>query len=226
MEQGGSQTIASFTGTLLRRKHELGDKFVQLVFREDDHDVLCVSTNPQTAVLPVGQVYRVEGAFREQAGRAFVQDPRIMQLKKHWSLIKRLIVGVVVVGILGAGGTAFALHDHSAPTTVPPVPAPKVTQVTKQTPTSPVIVQAQPAPTTPAPVTHAVAVTKKPVVKTTAATSPNTPVAAQPTVAPDTTSPLATAPDPTTVDTPPADSSDSAVTPPAQDTVTPTADQP
>lgn len=159
MQQGSTPAIASFTGTLLRREHTLGQKFVQLVFRENDQNVLCVSTDTKNAALLVGQAYRVEGALREKSGRSFIQDPRITQLKKHWSLIKRVVVGIVVVGVLaGLGGTAFALRDHSAPASVPlqtpQVAKPAAEKVTAVTPASAPAVQPAPAPAAPA--THAV----------------------------------------------------------------------
>jgi hypothetical protein len=50
-------------------------RFVQLVFREDDKDWLCVSSDPRTVTLPVGQNYRIEGIFKQRGERAFVYDP-------------------------------------------------------------------------------------------------------------------------------------------------------
>ncbi len=181
MEQTSSQTIATFTGTLLRREHMLGQKFVQLVFRENNQNVLCVSTDPKNAALLVGQNYHVEGALKEKSGHSFIQDPRITQLKKHWSLIKRVVVSIIIMGgVAGLGGTAFALHDHSTPSVgpqqTPPAAKPATQTVTTVPASTPVT---QPAPTTPAPATHAiVTAVKKPTPK------PAAPVQAAPVVTP------------------------------------------
>ena len=95
--------MANFTGTLLRRRHELGEKFVQLVFRDNDHDVVCVSTNLRTATLPVGEPYHVEGTFTYKGERAFVLDPKIADPKKHgrplWRAAFACFVLVCAAGI-------------------------------------------------------------------------------------------------------------------------------
>jgi hypothetical protein len=184
MQPDGAQTIASFTGTLLRREHTVGQKFVQLVFRENDKDVLCISTDPKDSAWQIGQAYHVEGTFRERAGRVFIQDPRITRLKKHWSLAKRLVVGTAVVAIIGVGGTVFALHGHAAPVPVPSAPeVAQTTVATTETPTPPAATPAVSTPTAPAPVTSAVATTKKTskvIVTTPAVTTPAPAVATTP----------------------------------------------
>jgi len=122
-----TQTMANFTGTLLRRKHELGEKFVELVFRDNDHDVLCISTNLRTATLPVGQSYRIKGAFTYRGKRAFVLDPKIADPKRHWRTARRAMLAVIALGcVSGAGGVAYVRHDiagsHHAASTTPTAP--------------------------------------------------------------------------------------------------------
>jgi hypothetical protein len=105
MDQG-TQTVASFTGTLLRHEHTLGQKFVQLVFRENDKNVLCVSTDARTVALTVGQIYRVEGTFKHRGEQPFTYNPQIALLKKRWVHFSRTIlmcIGIVcLVVIVGA----------------------------------------------------------------------------------------------------------------------------
>lgn len=113
----GTQTIATFTGTLLRREHAVGQKFVQLIFREDDRNWLCVSSKLQNASLQIGQNYRVEGVFREVGGREFIQDPQISPAKARpggrTSRKRLLFAGIAGTVLLGIGGVAFALHSAS-----------------------------------------------------------------------------------------------------------------
>jgi hypothetical protein len=172
MEQGTS-TTASFTGTLLRREHTLGERFVQLVFREEDRDVLCVSTNPRAATLPIGQNYHVEGVFKQRGTREFIYDPKVALLKKHWRPIRRVMfVLIVITCVAGLGSVAYMQHS-TAKTPSPSVPeqhAVFTKPLTAQTTPSTVTTTSTPTPTS----TSAPAVvTTKPVTKktTTAAAS-------------------------------------------------------
>ncbi|HEY4160861.1 MAG TPA: hypothetical protein VGM08_02245 [Candidatus Saccharimonadales bacterium] len=119
--------MANFTGTLLRRKHELGEKFVQLVFRDNGRDVLCISTNLRTAALPVGQPYRVKGAFTHRGEQAFMLDPKIADPKRHWRTVRRAMLAVLVLSCMsGAGGAAYLRRGsarHHAAYTTPAAPA-------------------------------------------------------------------------------------------------------
>jgi cytoskeletal protein RodZ len=169
MEQGTS-TTASFTGTLLRREHTLGERFVQLVFREDDRDVLCVSTNPRAATLPIGQSYHVEGVFKQRGTREFIYDPKVALLKKHWRPIRRMMFVVIVVTcVAGLGSVAYMQHG-TAKKPSPSMPAQHAvvtTPLTAQTTPSTVTTTSTPTPTS----TSAPAVaTTKPVTKKTTST--------------------------------------------------------
>ncbi|HSX05309.1 MAG TPA: hypothetical protein VLF69_02485 [Candidatus Saccharimonadales bacterium] len=96
------QTIASFTGTLLKRERAAGQKFVQLVFREDSENWLCISNNLADAALAVGQLYRIEGIFRKVGGRAFIQSPKITPFRKRRIKLKRIGISAAVVLVIAA----------------------------------------------------------------------------------------------------------------------------
>lgn len=160
MEQGGAQTIATFTGTLLRREHTLGQKFVQLVFREDGKDWLCISTDPRTATLLVGQKYKVEGVFKLLGERPYIHEPRIAAVTGRRMSAKHLAISAAIVLVV-ATMTAMAVravHGSLAPTSAesngtaqhiratsaPVAPASATSNPNQQTDTS----AAAPAPTT------------------------------------------------------------------------------
>jgi hypothetical protein len=110
-----SQSITSFTGTLLRREHTLGQKFVQLVFRDNGTNRLCVSTNPRTATLPIGQKYEIKGVFKSNEGREFLLDPEIALFKKHWRPVRRILfVSGIVLCVSTFGGVAY-MQEGSTP---------------------------------------------------------------------------------------------------------------
>ena len=121
------QTIATFTGTLLRREHAVGQKFVQLVFREGDENWLCISSKLINAKLAVGQEYRVEGEFRRAGDRAYIHEPRIAPVrraakagaskagrtpkgrKRAW-----IVSASAFASLLLVGGVVFALHGKGS----------------------------------------------------------------------------------------------------------------
>jgi len=188
VENSATQTIATFTGTLLRREHALGQKFVQLIFREDGQDWLCVSTDPTTAKLPVGQNYRVEGVFKTHGERTYIHEPAIVLMKKGWLLWQRISFAVVVLmGMVIAGGV-FMMHqnhsaqlltpDNAAQTTkqnAPTVPSEDTAQTDQSTPDT---TANTPAATTPAPVTTTKPKTTTPPVVTPPAVSATPPAPA------------------------------------------------
>jgi hypothetical protein len=172
----GAQTIASFTGILLKRDHTIGQKFVQLVFREQDKNVLCISANPKTATLPVGQMYYVEGMLRSKGKYSFVLDPRIDLLKKHWHPIRRILyAGIGVAFFTSLGGIAYMLQGSptatkltsskqaviqaATNTVVQPAPTPPRTPVSTSSPS-------------PAPVVARHAVVKAPITVSTSVPAP------------------------------------------------------
>jgi len=109
-----TQTAANFTGTLLRRKHELGEKFVQLVFRDHDHDIVCVCTNLRTVALPIGQVYRVKGMFTHRGKQTIVFDPKIADPSQRGRTIRRTMLALVVLGCMtGVGGVAYTQYGSA-----------------------------------------------------------------------------------------------------------------
>ena len=165
MEQGTS-TTASFTGTLLRREHTLGERFVQLVFREENRDVLCVSTNPRAATLPIGQDYRVQGVFKQHGTREFIYDPKVALLKKHWRPIRRVMFVVIVVTCVAGLGSVGYMEQHSTTPkkSLPSTPAQHA--VFDTPPSTPAAPTAATTPTsTPAPASAPAVVTTKQVSK-------------------------------------------------------------
>jgi hypothetical protein len=183
-----TQTIATFTGTLLRREHNPGQKFVQLVFREKDQDWLCISSKLVNVKLTIGQDYHIEGLFKQVGDRAYIHEPIIKVARRskgsasNKKMLHRrpvLIGSAIAVAILVVGGTVFALQgspdtlkaenassqaprqvisDTSASTTVPETPATDTTPPPETTP--------PPAttPTTPAPKKSSPAPSPTPVV--------------------------------------------------------------
>jgi hypothetical protein len=190
-------TVANFTGTLLRHEHKLGQKFVQLVFREADKNVLCVSTDPRTATLMVGQTYHVEGTFKYRGERPFVYDPAIAPLKKNWipSLSRRnaLIASGLFVIIILSGAmltqsspakAAKAASTQSISQTAvhkpvtPPAPAATATPTPAPVYYSPVVLRQVSKPkSTPTPTTTTTTPSAPSVVSTPTATSPTAPAA-------------------------------------------------
>lgn len=151
---------------------------VQLLFRQDDENVLCVSMDPKDAVWQVGQLYKVEGALAEKLGRKFVQNPHITLVKKHWPAIRKIGIGVAVLAILGGSGSVFALHTIDGGEPVPAVPA--VTHhalpAATSAPSAPVVTTPAPAPApTPAAAPAVKKTTTKAVPAKTAAAVPAAP---------------------------------------------------
>jgi flagellar basal body-associated protein FliL len=113
MEASGTQTIATFTGTLLRREHGVGQKFVQLVFREGDKNWLCISSKLTHAKLAIGQAYKIEGTFKQAGDRAYIHEPRIALLKKRGARRALIITTSVVMVLAMIGGGVYALSGSN-----------------------------------------------------------------------------------------------------------------
>jgi hypothetical protein len=116
--QSGTQTIATFTGTLLRREHQIGQKFVQLIFREGDKNWLCVSTNTMLTKLDVGQKYHIQGMFKSRSGCDYIHEPRVTAVHPRFFRLRHWALRTVIV-LLVATATAFAVrlvHGNLAPT--------------------------------------------------------------------------------------------------------------
>lgn len=115
-----TQTIAIFTGTLLRREHAVGQKFVQLVFRENGQNRLCISSKLNHAKLTVGQNYQVEGVFKQIGDREYIHEPKITAAKRKGFPVKRVsIVASVMAGVLSIGGVTFAATRSNTPDAAP-----------------------------------------------------------------------------------------------------------
>lgn len=203
MDQASTQTIAMFTGTLLRREHMLGQRFVQLVFREGDKNWLCLSSNlPHAAKLQIGKNYKIEGAFKQLGERPYIHEPNIAPLARQ--IAKRRVGISLIIALallLPAGGIVLAAsHKQGAPTTPPdtyaaqqapandtsqaktdtPVATPEVTPTdTAATPApaaaAPTVPKTTPVTTTPAPAQPAPAAPVTPPADTTAPTAPTNP---------------------------------------------------
>lgn len=118
MEDNGSQTVATFTGTLLRRKRMPGKPFVQLVFREAENDWLCLSSNlKHVASLQIGKKYQIEGIFKSMGEHQYIHEPNIMPIAREIKKRRVIISVAMAIGIvLAAGGIVLAAtHDPSAP---------------------------------------------------------------------------------------------------------------
>lgn len=125
MAQGSS--TASFTGILVKRDRIDSKHLVQLLFRNEDKNVLCVSADPKDNAWQVGQTYVVEGTWAEKLGHKFVRNPHIHRVKKHWSLIKKAAVTMAALAVLAGGGSAatiYALYNAT------PTPAPAAAYTT------------------------------------------------------------------------------------------------
>lgn len=180
--------------------------------------------NPRTATLPVGQTYKVEGAFKYRGERAFVFDPKIAALKKHWRPIRRVVFGAVLVScVAGLGGVAYMQQRGGTPAVPPTAPAQsaaKTERTAAPVTTAPVAAPATQAAATPAPttVTAKPKTTTKTTAKTTATTftsavtTPATQAAAQPPASTVVTQPADTTPTSGSTDT--SGTADSSVQPP------------
>src|ERR1043165_9754084 len=101
MEQGETQTVATFTGTLLQRQRSDGKPFTQLIFREAGKDWLCLSSNvTHVAKLQIGKRYKIEGIFKSLGERAYIHEPEIVPLRSKfrtfgkWSLYTAIVLVV------------------------------------------------------------------------------------------------------------------------------------
>jgi hypothetical protein len=184
VEQTGTQTIAIFTGTLLKRELVGEQHIIQLVFQEGVERWLCLTSNRAHKNLDVGKQYHIEGAFRHLGSRPYIHEPVIATVTSHGRYRKVLLIGLVATLMLS--GTVFALTVHhnqpqvlgasstaqQQPTTPPAATQPTTTVVTAATttPTVPAI-----TPVTTKPVSSS---KKKPVLAPVAASAP-TPVIAQ-----------------------------------------------
>jgi hypothetical protein len=228
-----TQTIATFTGTLLRREHNVGQKFVQLVFREHDKNWLCISSKLSDTKLTIGQNYRIEGIFRQLGDRAYIHEPKIALSKRQVPLRRMIIAAGIIVGVTVLGGGAFAATHTSGNDaqnlTVSPASAHTTVQTTA--PTSDTTAEQQqpatdatPAATTPAAVTTTI-VKKTSSAASKATTTPTTTVQTTPVVttpsADDTTPPTTAQPDPTPANDPTQDTTDPGDTKPVDPGNTP-----
>ncbi|HSX31098.1 MAG TPA: hypothetical protein VLE99_04225 [Candidatus Saccharimonadales bacterium] len=149
MDQAGTQTVATFTGTLLKRQHTPGKPFAQLIFREANEDWLCLTSNlAHAAKLQVGRAYRIEGLFKSLGQHQYIHEPNIMPLarqikKRRWWIA----VTVVIIMLLTAGGIVFATAHQDKPTT-PPTTSESTTPQTSSPDTSTAPTTASPSTTT------------------------------------------------------------------------------
>jgi hypothetical protein len=116
VEPNSAQTIATFTGTLLRRERHPAKQLVQLVFREDGQNWLCVSSNPATAKLDVGKDYRIEGTFKQLGERPFIHEPSISLIKQRKLALKIGLGAGIAILLIGAtaAGLSF-MPDNNQP---------------------------------------------------------------------------------------------------------------
>ncbi len=117
MDGSGTQTIATFHGTLVRRSRAPGRPFAQLIFREAGKDWLCLTSNLQhAAALKMGGKYSIEGVFKSLGEHHYIHEPNIVPLarqiaKRRWWIA--LAIGLAI--LLTAGGIVFAATHHDAP---------------------------------------------------------------------------------------------------------------
>jgi cytoskeletal protein RodZ len=184
-----TQTIATFTGILLRRQHMPGQKLVQLVFREDDRNWLCVSSKLNYAALQVGQKYHIEGEFKYRGDKSYIHEPvvsRAKTAKRGRSRKLLFIASGAIASLVIVGGSVFALHgghsnatDLQAANTSVKATAQAVTTPVRTEPTPPQTTTST-ATTPPVPITKPT--TTKPTTKKT--TTVTAPVVTAPTVTP------------------------------------------
>jgi hypothetical protein len=227
----GTQTIATFTGTLLRREHDLGQKFVQLVFREGDKNWLCISSKLSNAKLAIGQKYKIEGMFKQVGERTYIHEPKIELSKRHIPVKRLSIVAGAITALVTVGGVAFATHNGGTQPQPASHPAAQVV-ATQPTSTAGTTEQTPPvATTTPAATPKsvtAITTTKTTAKKTTnAAAPPSTPATAPQTASTpaDQVVPANPVDNTPPVQDPPADDS-SSNTPPVDNTTSPDGDVP
>ncbi len=177
MAQGTTQTIATFTGTLLRRERVSDHKLVQLVFREGNKNWLCVSTNPADAALAVGQTYRIKGIFKHLGKRPYIAEPNITPVKRRRVITgNRIIVSAVLLALVGSvwGVVSLLQPSHVDQQVLGATSASKATS-TQQTDAKAVATQVTtPAPAAPTPAPSTATAPKKTTTKATtvAATTP------------------------------------------------------
>jgi cytoskeletal protein RodZ len=223
LEQGNTQTtIASFTGTLLRREKTADNKLVQLVFREGNENWLCVSTNPKAAQLPVGRTYKIQGVFKQAGKRPFIYEPKfaLLQQSRKLSFTKLLVIAVVFVALCSAAGLYLVLrpsHGGQALGASTKHPSQTVTQQSSTTTAEPQTTATDTSQTPASTPAATTTTTKTP--KKTPTTSTATPVTQTPTAPASTTEqtpvqdPVAPATDPLTPDSTPDTPGDSVPTP-------------
>lgn len=121
MAHGNIQTM-HFNGILLRRDYTLGQKFVRLVFRENNEDILCISANIQDSRWEVGEQYRVKGVVKHAGEHVYVQNPQIARPKQRWVVAKRALISTMVLAALAGIGTGAYLFGKHMLATSPVAP--------------------------------------------------------------------------------------------------------
>lgn len=183
MSQGNTQTVATFKGTLLKREHTTGQKFVQLVFREKDKNWLCISTNLKYAKLQSGKQYRIQGISKMLGDeRQYIHEPEITPVVRHLGLKQLLLSVGIVLFVATTTASAVRLMNGSLTPTSAESDTGHHTVTTKTTDDTAKPEEAAQATTetTPAPTTPATTTKKKTTSSSSGSSTNNTPVVTPP----------------------------------------------
>ena len=109
-----ANSMTSFTGVLIRRQYQPGQKYIQLVFESTEGLKLSVSRNVQMVRgMIVGHTYLVNGKELSIGDKSYIYEPvaaAVTSQKNSSSRRKRLTITVCAIAvILGISAVVFAL---------------------------------------------------------------------------------------------------------------------
>jgi hypothetical protein len=111
--------MTGFTGTLVGRRYQPGQKYIQLVFKTTEGLKLSLSRNlNMVRSLRVGLTYWVEGPEISLKQKTYIHEPIATLVQPTTSLFKRyriIFATTAVVIVLGAAGSVLALKKDSTP---------------------------------------------------------------------------------------------------------------
>jgi hypothetical protein len=116
--------MTGFTGTLVGRRYQPGQKYIQLVFKTTEGLKLSLSRNlNMVRSLRVGLTYWVEGPEISLKQKTYIHEPIATLVQPTTSLFKRyriIFATIAVVIVLGAAGSVLALKKDSTPSASQP----------------------------------------------------------------------------------------------------------
>jgi cytoskeletal protein RodZ len=228
--QTTADSFVNFAGTLVKRQHQPGQKYVQLLFKTADGLKLSLTRNANTVrILKEGESYNISGREKIKDGKSYIDEPtvrRIETTRSRFASKKVIIIGAVVLALVLALILFFALSNNSHPETKKS--SSKALGASTEKTEDTILVTPTDVPTSeadaaqqPSQATTPTVPTPKKVTSSSNTTQNNTPAAETPQTTPVVTPPADTPTEPDPEVTDPATEPPDTTPPPADDPVTP-----